>query len=241
MELKQLLTEKPATAAKQREFAGWKLKLTYRSQAAAVTTDLRYAKVEAEPLIDLESEVKKLNRETLRPVKEKWSKTVVEIDESGQERPIDETLIGYFQEIDGQLTEVSKLERTNEVEVNEEDQNCTIEDKKAYGTTIPISQVLEYVTESTYEVWGEDSTAKMLAEVLEKEGVALLFPFTFGAGFKIYTATLYPIRIDGNLHLIMNLNTGRRILKHPLTAAAAAVAKKPKPILAKPKLKVKAK
>jgi hypothetical protein len=38
----------------------------------------------------------------------------------------------------------------------------------------------------------------------------------------------------------MSLNSGKRILKHPLTAVAVEE-KKPKPILAKPKLKVKAK
>jgi hypothetical protein len=56
---------------------------------------------------------------------------------------------------------------------------------------------------------------------------------------KIYTATLYPIRFDGELYLLMVLNTGEKILRHPIKAEKIEEVEKKKIVLTVPKLKTK--
>jgi hypothetical protein len=164
----------------------------------------------------------------------KWERKVFEGDQEISERDI-----RYFQKTpEGEVeVEVEPLDRTTELEIQEQRslEETTLDGSKSLGTTIPIEQREGYVAESTYEMWG-DTALLRLAEYLEKERLAMIFPFSFGRGFKIYTAVAYPLREDGNLYLIMALNTGRRILKHPLKATPAAEVKA-KPILPKPILK----
>lgn len=227
MSVKGLVSNSPSV--QEREFAGWKLPIRVETENLTIDTEARYKKVEVEPILDLEGEIMKVGRKGL-PVKTKVEWKYYEGDEE-----ISEKDIRFVQKMpDGSVVEVEPLSRIDSVEIRDMPMdNVVIDDNKSYGTFVPRHIIDNFAQESTYEVWGN---LVKLAEYLEKHNLAIMFPFTFGRGFKITTALIYPVRIGNNLHLIMVLSSGVRKLSKPLIGVVEEVKK---PAMSKPILKRK--
>ena len=232
MSLENLVSGAPK-GRESREFPGWKLPLKVEVEGLVIETEARYRKVEAEPLIDLEGEIEKIGPRG-KPVKGTMEWHWYEGE--GEERmEVQEKDVKYVQRMpDGSTVEIEQLQRVNEVELKDRPMDeITLDGQKTYGTLIPRHMVENFAPESTYEVWGN---ILKLAEYLEKNNLAVVFPWTFGRGFKITTALMYPIRVGDKVHMVMVLATGIRKLSKPLIGQAEEVKK---PLIAKPLLKKK--
>lgn len=233
----ELVKEAATQTPKKREWSGFKAKLRFLSQELTGDLEIRYGKAEVEPLLDVEGQLEKVGPKGL-PVKANWEKHFFEGDEE-----ISEDGIRFLQtQEDGSKLEVSPLDRTDTIEIQEGRplEECTLDGEKALGTTVPREDVDKYAPESTYEIWADQSWGLLrLSEYLEKQKLAAFFPFTFGRGFKIYTVTVYPIRFNGDLYLLMVMTAGEKKLKHPIRRAEGVVKEEKKLILVAPKLKAK--
>lgn len=232
----ELAKQEAAKAPAKRQWAGWKGKLRFNSQELTGNIEFRYGKVATEALLDVEGQLEKVGPKGL-PVTSKWEKHFYEGTDE-----ISEDVIRFLQtQEDGTKLEVSPLERTDTIEVQEGRamEECTIDGDLGLGTVIPREDVDKYAPESTYEIWGDDWGLLRLAEYLEKHRLALFFPYTFGRGFKIHEVTVYPIRYNGDLYLVMVMNSGQKRLKHAIKTLEAAPREERKVILVAPKLKAR--
>lgn len=198
---------------------------------------MRYAKVDVEPLLDVEGGLEKVGPNGL-PVRTTLERHTFEGDQE-----ISDSQAKWMQtQEDGTKMEVQPLERTASVDIREERslEEVTLDAKASYGTTIPRESVSKYATDSVYSMWADEGWALRLAEYLEKQKLAALFPFTFGRGFKIYTCTAYPIRMGSKVYLLVHFNTGEILLRHPLDAGPATAEEPQKRvILVAPRLRKK--
>ena len=231
---------KQAAAPAKREFAGFKARLLFSSREFTTNIGIRYGKVEVEPLLDVEGQLEKVGPKG-QPIRGAWEKHFYEGEEE-----ITENEIRHLQvQEDGTKIEVSPLDRTGVIEVQDARaiEECTVDGEKSFGTTITREDVNKYATDSVYSIWGDDvwdeaSLLRLAEEVLEKQKLALFFPFTFGRGFKIYTATAVPVRVNGDLYLMLLMNTGEMKLKHALRRAVE-VKEERRVVLVAPRLRAK--
>lgn len=232
MSLDNLVSEAPSKGRESREFAGWKLPIKVEVEGLIIETEARYKKVDVEPLIDLEGEIEKVGPRG-KPVKGSMEWHWYEGEDKVE---ISEKDIKYVQKMpDGSVVEVEPLQRVNEVHVEEKPiEEITIDGQTAIGTLVPRHMVENFAPESTYEVWGN---LLRLAEYLEKNNLAIMFPWTFGRGFKITTALMYPVRVGEKVYMVMVLATGIKKFSKPLVGQTEEIKK---PTIAKPLLKKKA-
>jgi hypothetical protein len=189
-------------------------------------TQVRHKEIEVEPLLDLESGIQKVGPNGEQVV----SRREDHYYELNKEIVKEE--IRYVQMIDGKQEPVAKLSMTNVLDITEGRpfDECTLVDEseevhKSLGTTIPIEDVSRYAPEAIHAAWPKDDTQAWslykLAEYLEKNRIALFFPYSHGNGFKIHSTTVYPIRFDGQLYLVWSNNRGEMLFKYPLRANEA--------------------
>jgi len=148
---------------------------------------------------------------------------------------------GDFQEIGGQLEEVSPFDRTDLMEISEKD-------------VVPLDRTLEYLFKSVYvlsantskEVKESPNRVLNFARTLLENQVAVVSFFAWGrktitGGYTFYTAVIFPYerKQDGKLWLLMGMSEGILTLpeswsleaKFPTTfepLAPVPTAKKPK-------------
>lgn len=225
-----------ADTGKKRAFAGWKSTIRFDSPKLQSQVPIRYGKVDVEPLIDVEGEILKVGPNG-QPVESHWKKVHYE---NGQE--ITEEQIRKVQKVDDQLVDVVDLPRTQTISISEQRpiEECTLDENDptvSLGTCIPVEDINKYVAESMNEVWAEDSFGVLrLAEYLEKERLALFFPYCYGRGLKIYTVTGYPFRVEAKLFLLMRMNIGQMILRHPIQVQQGQPQETKRLVLATPRL-----
>ena len=190
-------------------------------------TLVRHKEIEVEPLLDLESGIQKVGPNGKPVISRREDHYYEELN-----KEILKEEIRYVQMIDGKQETVAKLSMTNTIDITEGRplEECTIVDEseevhKSLGTTIPIEDVSRYAPEAIHAAWPKDDTQAWslykLAEYLEKNRIALFFPYTHGNGFRIHSTTVYPIRFDGQLYLVWSNNKGEMLFKYPLRANEA--------------------
>lgn len=225
---------------KPREFAGFKLRLVFRSHDVTIDTEARYAKSEPEQVFSAEG-VKKVgpNGHPIKYSRGEWR--TVEVQPDGSEVEVSDDQIKYLQDVDGQQVEVSPFDATKEWEIREErnQEECTLDGPKSLGTCIPIEKIHELAPDKErgsmlYEVWGEG--LRSLAEKLEREKLALYMPHVFRKGMTIHLAVAHIVRFNGKTYLIMRTFAGPMKLRKAVSESEAAKVEERKPILMKPVL-----
>jgi len=237
---------KTVDEGQKKEWLGWKLRINLNTSNLITYTEARYKSVEVLPLLDLESNLEKVGPHG-HPVKKTWKEEYYEILPSGEAVPIPRNAIKYMQEIDGEKVPVSKLGKTEQVDISEGRaiEECTLTGdfgKNSLGTLITREDVDKYATSSVYTIFSDrqESALKTIADYLEKQRLALFFPFSHGNGFKIYTATAFPVRRNGQLFFLLLLHTGEMVFTKPILASEKPVEEKVRQ-LAMPKLATKRK
>jgi hypothetical protein len=139
-----------ATPDKSKEgFKGWKAQFRFTGNGLVLNTEIRYAKAESEPLIDLEGQLEKVGPRGL-PVISKWEKHYYEGEQGGEMVEITENEIRYLQtQEDGSKVEVSPLQRVDTIDVQEGRtiEEVTLDGKMSYGTTITRENVDRFTPE----------------------------------------------------------------------------------------------
>ena len=163
------------------------LRFTNPSSSPPMTlmAEVRHKEIEVEPLLDLESGIQRVGPNG-SPIVSHREDHYYELD-----KEIVKEEIRYIQMIDGRQEVVGKLSMTNTLDILEGRplEECTLLDEsdkvhKALGTTIPREDVSRYAPEAIHAVWPKDDTQAwgiyQLAEYLEKQRIALFFPYTHG-------------------------------------------------------------
>jgi hypothetical protein len=196
---------KVKASSRSRGFSGFKAKIRAAFPDLAVEVDVKYAKLTAEEIRRkvrikhrVEGGVEVYPRrvgfcECGKPV---FNQRYVYMD--GQGNVYDEAMVKHYQVLDdGREVEVRPFERTRELDVVK---------------LIPASSLHEFLIESEYEVWSENPAGLWrLAEYLIKNDKIAVSTHSFGRGFNVNYALLYPIEIDGKFIMIMALTKMRKV------------------------------
>ena len=198
-------------------------KLIYTGQAFSGTFDVAFHEASTEKLIELEGRPLQLGPkgaevEVRRPY---------QYFENGV--PILASQIQKFLEYDnGERDPYADLPKTKTFDINEKRDiaECTLDPNdptRSYGTVVPRESIDKYAVEKVHDEWeGVPAGYKALAEHLEKEKTAMLYPYSFGRGRKVTTVIAYPVRMDSKLYMLKRFCTGQLIFRHPLEAPADA-------------------
>ncbi len=169
---------------------------------------------------------------------------------NGQEIEISADDIKYYQDVDGKKEEVSPFDATKlwDILASRNIEETGFDPDKSevsLGALIPREKVDEFGPDkekgsSMYWITGDAFGLRALVEKLEKEKAALYFPLVFRRRLTIHLCVLYPVRLGGNVYLIMRTFGGTTIWSKPLDekTAYAAVEKKIE-VMAKPILRRK--
>lgn len=163
------------------------LRFTNPSSSPPLTlmAEVRHKEIEVEPLLDLETGIQRVGPNG-QPIVSHREDHYYELN-----KEIVKEEIKYVQMIDGKQETVAKLSMTNVLDILEGRpfEECTIVDEsdevhKSLGTTIPREDVSRYAPEAIHAMWPKDDSQAwglyQLAEYLEKQRIALFFPYTHG-------------------------------------------------------------
>ena len=243
-----------ANIRKAREFAGFKGRIRYTGHNFHMETDVRYSKVETDPAFEL-SGVTKTGPNKL-PIR--WDRggewRVYEIQPDGSEKEITSDQVRYWQETEPgkEPTEINPLDATKVIDVSDSRplEECTLDGPISYGTLVPREKVNEFGPNrddgsKLYKLWGEDVAAYSallgFSEMLDKERLAVYYPFVFRRGMTVHLVCGWPVRVNGNVYLHFMTFGGAIKLDKPLNVSNVPTkVEERKPILAKPMLKRKA-
>lgn len=227
--------EKPSTK-EGKEHAGWKLQLQVKLQELILDTEVRYKKILGKPLIEIEGEKQRVGPNG-RAVRSEQKDAYFELDADGKTWvPITEDQMKYIQHLpDGTVMEIEKLHRIEKLVIDDRNvEEATIDDSITYGALVPKFMKSNFVEQDTYQLWGN---VLPLYNYLEKNQYSVLYPWTFGRGFKITTAFLTTLRLGENrMFMPMILHTGIGEYTKDVVGAEAVVSR---PNLKRPVLKTR--
>lgn len=176
----------------KKPFAGWNVALAINLPGFTATLLGKYAKIEAQPLIDLEAGIQKLGP-TGKSVESHWEKHFYEAGVEIQESQIKAMQLNPET---GQMEEVGDLPRTESIDVGQRQfEDCTLDEsnmKNSLGCLIPRDWVEKFEAENTNTMWGKghfDKPFIQLAEYLETQKCAAFFPYTFGKDISARTVS----------------------------------------------------
>ena len=232
---------------KKRTFAGFKVALRFNDpNGISVNTELRYGKMDVDPPFSTEG-IEKVGPHggRLRYSRGEW-KTYEQMPD-GKEVEISDEEIQYFQENEGQKTQVAPLDATKtwDILASRPLDESTLDGQSGLGTLIPREKIDEFGPDkergsALYWITGDALSLRALVEKLEKERLALYFPHVFRRGLTVHLTVLYPVRLKNAVYLVARTFGGTTIWNKPLIESMkAAEAEKRVAVLARPVLRKK--
>ena len=163
--------EKEAGVKSKRPFAGFKNTLRFNDGSISINAEVRFAKLDVEPAFSAEG-VEKMGPHggRIRYSRGEW-KTYEQLAD-GTEVEVSDDEIKYYQNVDGQKTEVQPFDATKLWDVNAQRhiEECTLDGAMALGTLIPLEKIDEFgpdkergkaqVSQATVGRWLPDSSLK---------------------------------------------------------------------------------
>ena len=232
---------------KKRQFAGFKVALRFNDpNGISVNTELRYGKMDVEPPFSTEG-IGKVGPHggKLRYSRGEW-KTYEQMPD-GKEVEISDDEVQYYQEIDGQKTQVAPLDATKtwDILTDRAIEESTLDGQNSLGTLIPREKIDEFGPDkergsALYWITGDALSLRALVEKMEKERLALYFPHVFRRGLTVHLTVLYPVRLKNAVYLVARTFGGTTIWNKPLIESTkVAEVEKRVAVLARPVLRRK--
>jgi hypothetical protein len=184
-------------------FGGFKFGLSYKSEKMSIDTEVRIKKIKS-------SEFQQF--------------TIIKKDSEGNEilpQPRGEfgsrKDIRYFVKTPTGEVEISPFERTKTIQV---------------AGFMPMQDKEQFKAEGHYNMTGQPATLYRIAQELGESKQMAVSKFTFGNGFKMYVALIYPVFRDNQFGLIMALSDGKMEYEFMPTNAQETPAERKLPTLA---------
>ena len=196
-----------------RTFAGFKARLVYDSGGVAVSTDIRYAKMERKDLFpSIVMRHAKTGQEVeYRPDQHyKYAYFI-----KGTDTMVDKSEVKFYQVADGKEKEVEEFQRTHDLKVEK---------------TIPRVDLDAFLPDSYYQLWSDDpASLYKVANDLERNDKVGVTRVSFG-GFKQYYGLIYPMQFGDEYGLTMMLTVGRKKFEHLMPVKVGTEKKEEKEI-----------
>jgi hypothetical protein len=193
---------------KERVFAGFKARLIYDSGGTAVSTDVRYSKMERKDLFPtiIMKHAKTGQEVEYRPDHRYHYAYFIK----GTDIMVDESEVRFYQVIDGKEKEVEKFQRTHDLKIEK---------------TIPRVDLDAFLPDSYYQIWSDDpASLYKIASDLDRNDKVGVTRLSFG-GFKQYYGLIYPTQFGDEFGLTMMLTVGRKKFDHLMPVKAGAAVK----------------
>jgi len=193
VELKEKIEKKKKKARRK---TGYKAKLVVNTEEFSIETDVRFSRITSE-LADEKMRIVMKSRITGEEVKLRQigSTRKAWVTESGIE--VLKGDIEYYQNVNGVWVKVKPFKKFEKIEVID---------------LIPADELLTFVIESEYKIWGENVPALLkIARWLKEKGLVAVTKYSFG-GTKWYYGLIYPFFKGDKFILIMSLTRQRKVI-----------------------------